>query len=220
MVFNEHDLPRPAFQDVPADATAAPTFVDPSAKPTAPDPFDLERLVLTQDFAANLGVAKVVHTVRITKPEKTWWVRTHPDTKYRAQTVVLELKEEREIYLVDRTLWGELEDESTVGPRLLVTAVNRNATPFIWPIRLPGTDGKLDPWNRSAMQAADMAREKWIRVTANMKIGTNDIFTTKAQLVDPVFPEIAFPELLRIAFGDRVIDSMDHPVLRRLRGEL
>jgi hypothetical protein len=27
-------------------------------------------------------------------------------------------------------------------------------------------------------------------------------------------------EILRIAFKDRYIDSMDHPVLRKLRGEL
>lgn len=185
-----------------------------------PDPFDLARLRMSQDFAGSLGVAKLLLSVPIRKPEKTWWVRTNPKPDYSVQTCILELKEEREIYLVDRDLWDELGAESTVGQRLLVTAINRQGGLFIWPVRLPGTDGKIDEWNRSAKEAADMASERWVRVSANMSLGAYDVFTTQAQLPDPVWPTIPFPELLRIAFRDRLIDSLDHPVLRRLRGEI
>jgi hypothetical protein len=40
------------------------------------------------------------------------------------------------------------------------------------------------------------------------------------QATEPEWPEVPFGELLRIAFRDRLIESLDHPVLRRLRGEI
>ena len=47
---------------------------------------------------------------------------------------------------------------------------------YLWPIRLPDADGKLDDWNQSAL---DYARQTgiWQRVAANMHIGEYDQYT-------------------------------------------
>ena len=37
---------------------------------------------------------------------------------------------------------------------------------------------------------------------------------------DPEWPDASFKKLLQIAFRDRFIKSLDHPVIRALRGEL
>jgi hypothetical protein len=37
-------------------------------------------------------------------------------------------------------------------------------------------------------------------------------------LSDPVWPDKPLPEIMQIAFRDRVVDSENHPVVRRLRG--
>jgi hypothetical protein len=37
---------------------------------------------------------------------------------------------------------------------------------------------------------------------------------------EPVWPDVPFSGLVHIAFKGRVIDTLDHPVVRRLRGEL
>ena len=87
-----------------------------------PNPFDPARLRLSQYFAASLGVKKQLLTVPVRKPAKESWVQTHPDQSYRIQTAVLELKEDREIYLVDPELWSELATESTFSPRALFAA--------------------------------------------------------------------------------------------------
>ena len=79
------------------------------AKPEA-DPFDLASLRLSQDFASAVGVKRLIKTVPVKKPSKEWFVRTHPDPAYRLQTAVLELKEDRETYLVSPALWPELAD--------------------------------------------------------------------------------------------------------------
>jgi hypothetical protein len=186
--------------------------------PTAPDLFaDLSKLRLSQDFGAMLGVKKALLTVPIRKPAKEWFIRTNP--ALRIETCVVELREDREVYLVSPALWPELASESTFGPRALYAAMNRQAVLFVWPIRLPGPDGKIDDWNRSALEAAAMAETQWVRVASNLSCGFYDVFTASAQWPEPDWPEIPFNKILSIAFKGRVIDSLDHPTLKRLRGE-
>lgn len=184
------------------------------------DPFDPETLRLSQDFGENFGVKKLTTTVPVRKPTKESFVRTHADESYRLETRILELKDERENYLVDPSLWGHLSGESTFGPRLLQTSMTRQGVLFLWPIRLPGIDGKVDSWNQSAMEAAALAQGKWIRLSANMQLGGYDVFQATGVLPDPEWPALTLGEILRLAFKDHRIDSIDHPVLRKLRGEI
>jgi len=188
--------------------------------PTAPDPFDPASLRLSQDFAAGLGVKKALLTVPVRKPDKSWFVRVHPDDDYSLQTAVIELKEDRETYLVAPTLWPTLAAESTFSPRALFTAINRQGVLFVWPVRLPGPDGKVDEWSRNALEAAQKARKGWVRVAANMALGAYEVWDATGELGEPDWPDKPFRELLSIAFKGKLIDSLDHPVLRRLRGEV
>ena len=185
----------------------------------SPDPFDPEQLRLSQDFGASLGVKRAMLTVPVRKPDKTWWVRTHPDQAYHVETAVIELKEDREVYLVDRELWPELATEATFAARSIFTSVNRQGVVFLWPIRLPGPDGKQDDWSRSALEAAIMAQSGWVRVQANMSLGAYEVWEATGVLPDPDWPAEAFSDLLRIAFKNHYVETLDHPVLKRLRGE-
>jgi hypothetical protein len=210
---------KSVLEPTPSDNGAAPPAPPaPPAKPPASDIFaDLGSLRLSQDFDASLGVKKTLLTVPVKKPAKEWFIRTNPEL--RIETYVLDLKEDREVYLVSRELWSELASESTFGPRALYAAMNRQNVLFIWPIRLPGADGKIDEWNRSALEAASMAETKWMRVASNMALGAYDVFQATADWPEPEWPALPFNEILRIAFKGRVIETMDHPTLKRLRGE-
>ena len=188
--------------------------------PTNLDPFDPAALRLSQDFAAGLGVKKAVVTVPVRKPDKAWWVRVHPSEDYRLQTVAVELKEERETYLIAKPIRPELAAEATFRPKMLATAVNRQGVLFLWEVNLPRPDGKADEWSRTGLAALEMATKRWVRVTANMGLGGYDVYEALGQLSEPQWPTLPFKELLRIAFKTRLIDSLNHPVLRRLRGEV
>jgi hypothetical protein len=190
------------------------------ATPAGPDPFDPEALRLSQDFGAAVGVKKALLSIPVRKPDKSWFVRVHPSEAYRLQTSVIELKEDREMYLVAPVLWSALATEATFGPRAIFPAMNRQGVLFFWQLRLPGADGKLDEWSRTALEAANRAIKGWVRVAANMALGAYDVFEANAQLTEPDWPDVPLKELLRVAFKDRYIDSLDHPVLRRLRGEV
>ena len=100
-----------------------------------------------------------------------------------------------------------------------MTAINRQGVLFLWPIRLPGPDGRLDEWSRSAMEAATHANGKWVRVQANMSLGAYEIYEAAGQWAAPEFPTMPFQQLLKLAFKDKFITSLDHPILKRLRGE-
>jgi hypothetical protein len=196
-----------------------PAVAGTDAAKTEADPFDLANLRLGQDFASAVGVKKLIKTIPVRKPSNEWFVRTHADAAYWFQTAVVESKEDREIYLVAPKLWSNLATEKTFSPRLLVTTINRQGVLFLWPIRPPGADGKIDEWSQSAMDAADEAMSRWVRVTANMSLGAYDVAVASGHIAEPSWPDITFQEIIRIGFRDRMINDWDHPVLRRLRGE-
>ena len=50
-----------------------------------------------------------------------------------------------------------------------------------------------------------------------MALGANDINISK-MTAEPRWPTATFQEIIEIAFAGRLIDSVDHPVVKRLRG--
>ena len=52
-----------------------------------------------------------------------------------------------------------------------------------------------------------------------MSLGAYDIYEALGNLSDPEWPEVSMDEIVRIAFRNAFVESYDHPVLRRLRGE-
>ncbi len=185
----------------------------------APNPFDLERLRLSQDFGASIGVKKVLTTVRVCKPHKQWFVRTHSSADYRCDAVVLEMDDEGEMYWVDPLLWDALVDEPTIIRRRLITAITTQGNVFVWPIGLPDIDGKLNGWHESALAAAGHAAGCWCRIISNRQVGAYEVAEARGVLKEPQWPALNFQSILELAFRDRCITTMDHPALRKLRGE-
>ena len=128
------------------------------------------------------------------------------------------MKEERETFLLDPEIRPHLPGE--IVPVALFTTVNRQGVLTLWPVRLPGEDGRHDEWSRSALEAVETAKSRWIRVVANMSLGAYEIYEASANLPEPEYPDHTFREILEIAFKDRFIRGLDHPVVRRLRGEV
>lgn len=113
---------------------------------------------------------------------------------------------------------AELQTDITL--KTLVTAIDRQGVLFLVPVRLPGADGRIDPWNRSLGEAITRSADRWVKISANMTLGAYEVFEATGNFSEPVWPDISFQEILRIAFKDRYIDSLEHPVVRRLRGAL
>jgi hypothetical protein len=181
-----------------------------------PDPFDITGLRLNPTFVETAGVKKLLTTVPARRPSPQDFVRVHPAQEYRENFAMIDLKEDREDYLVHPSILPELPGE--VVYKTIYTAINRQGVPFLWPVRLPAPDDRQSDWWRSAREAAETAMTCWVRMKANMSLGAYDIAVAEGVMADPKWPELSFQELLRIAYRDRMVTAIGHPVVKRLRG--
>lgn len=185
--------------------------------PTGPDPFDPAQFAAYSTLLGEVGVIKELVTCPVRKPTKREFVRVHPGPEYRLRVHILELKEERETYLVMPAIAAELPGETrTVTLRL---AVSRQGAVFLWPVPEPSLDGRETAWHSSARTAADKAETQWVRIIANMPQGSYDVYVAPGALGTPVWPDKTLRDILAIAFGDSfIIRDAGHPVIRRLLG--
>jgi hypothetical protein len=192
-------------------------ITNPAQEPLTPNnAIDIESLRLAQDFGSSAGVKRVVTTVPVRKPGKQDFIMVRRGEEWKLTVAVLELKEDREHYIVVPQMVPEILNEVTM--KQLVVAINRQGVCFIWPLRLPGDDGRLDNWSQSALEAAEIAEGKWVRVASNMSLGAYEIYEAVGELSKPVWPDLSLQELISTAFKGKVIDSPDHLVLKRLQG--
>ena len=70
------------------------------ATETTPDPFDLASLRLNPSFLETAGVKKLLTTVPARRPSPQDFVRVHPSEEYRLDVPMIDLKDDREDYLV------------------------------------------------------------------------------------------------------------------------
>ena len=154
------------------------------------------------------------------KPSKEQFVRVHRDPAYRCTGGLIELKDDAsECFWVDPSLWPHLVEEPTFGKRLVVTAITRQGALFLWGMRLPGPDGKVPDWVSIPLEAAKNAEARWTKIFWDMSQRRHRIKVSEHLADEPVWPDQTFSELLRLAFKDRVVTSLDHPILQKLRGE-
>ena len=184
---------------------------------TPPDPYDPANLRLGQDFGESVAVKKVLMVVPCRKPNRHEFVRVRAGAEWRLETAAFEDKVNRETYLVDRALWPDLAGE--INPVCLFLAISRQGDVFLWPAKMPGVDGRSNNWNDSALAAASLAETKWVRVAANMGAGMYDAYQASGELSDPEWPDLSLSAILKLAFKDKFLRDVDHPVLKALRGE-
>jgi hypothetical protein len=182
-----------------------------------PNLLNLSAISLPQNFGAVAGVKKVLTTVPVRRPGNQTFFQVRRGEDWRIQTAILQLKDDSDCFLVMPDLLYEVGQEAR--PKLLYTAISRDGNPFLWPVNLPGEDGRLDTWSQSAHAAAQIAEKSWIRLVSNRSFGAYEVMQAAGNLEDPEWPELSFQELVNLAFKDKVVDRLDHPVLRRLRGE-
>ncbi len=175
------------------------------------DAFDnLEQLRLSQDYSEELIAKKSVVSIAVTKPHKQQFVRVNPDWSIYA--LIINFKETGESYLVHPSLECELFGEA--NRTQLKGAMTRDGEVFLWPIPYPSDN----TWHSSSYAAAQIAEKKWIRVISSKAENRYQIFESTDILPEPVWPDLEFKEVLRIAFKDQVISSLDHPIVKALRG--
>lgn len=190
--------------------------------PDGDDPFspsELHKLRLSQNFPNLSQVKPVLTHLAVRKPHRQEFIRVRSGVEFRFPTGCFVDKESRETYLVAPEVHDLLAAD--VVPTMLVVCLSRNSpVPFLWPLTLPGVDGRPNRWHESAMESAMLAETRWLKVVSDLSAGQYVPMVAYGDLPEPdwsIVPSIA--ELLKLAFKERFINRPEHPVLKRLRGE-
>jgi hypothetical protein len=178
------------------------------------DPFAPENLRLDQKFTETAPAKKLLTTIPVRKPNKQTFFRVHPDPAYRDIFPIIDLKDDREEYIVVRDLVPELITE--IVHKQLCLAITRQKTVFFLPLRLPGPDGKDNKWWKSLREHSERAETDWLRVVSNQDLGAYDVIVAaeNKNLGDPEWPDLSFWDLIKIAFKDYLITDINHPVIK------
>jgi hypothetical protein len=163
-----------------------------------------------------VGQQRIVTRVPVKKPDKQIFFRAHPTDK--VETYVIEDKENRETYYVLPEVRDEIAAQGLHRPVLLARVITRQAVNMLWPIGL-SVDGRSNSWHETAHEARRMAEKNWIRIVPNMALGGYEIFKALAPIDEPDWSKMTFQQLLEVAFRNRIISSLDHPVLRNWLAE-
>jgi hypothetical protein len=139
-----------------------------------------------------------------------------PEPAFRLDVAVLDLEEDGDVYMVAPALRDELADE--LKRTTLYLAQSRSGSFFLIPIRLPDSSGRRNSWTDSQRRGVETAMHSWTRLMSNRTAGQYDIAVATGTFPEPEWPEMTMRDILRLAFKDAMIDSIDHPAVRRLRG--
>ena len=176
---------------------------------------DLSKAKLPQNYAEMGAVEKVHAVIPVEKPPKTAFFRVHPGPEFTYETYILSY--ERSNYMVFPGVAAQFPE--LIKPVRLVLAVTREGNPYLWPLRLPSEDKRGDNWAVSAIEIADIAKTKWVRLSANMSAGCYAAHVAKGIEIDPAWPDMTMEDLIQKAFRDFVITDLEHPIAREMLGD-
>lgn len=201
--------------DTPPENLVTGPPLRPNVVATGPD---LKLLRLPSNYGATLGVKKLLSNVPVGRPKKPQFFRTHSSDEMTFPAMILENKEARESYVVVPEVAHEIS--GLVRPVMLHVTIDRQNNVSLVPVPLPGEDGTRNPWHESLAQAVELAKQKWIRITANMHTGGYDVYEAVGELPEPDWPGHDIDALIQVAFRGKIINSLDHPVVQSLLGEI
>jgi hypothetical protein len=176
----------------------------------------MAKLRIPQTYANPMvGVKKPLLTVAVRKPNKNEFFRVHPS--HFLDCCLIEDKTERENFFVLPEV-APFVTEFVEAVRLHY-CITRQDVIFLWPVKLPRDDRRGDAWRKSAGECAGLAQDKWVRVVADMSLGAYQPYVAMAELGEPKWPEEPWSKVFKLATRDRMIESEQHPLVRRLLGQ-
>jgi hypothetical protein len=98
----------------------------------APDPFNVDDLVVSQDYVQCCGPKQQL-TIPKNKPGPKVFIRICPDPEYQKSFNILEFKDDGEIYIVKKSMAHILSGETYLAT--LYVGITKQGTMFVWPVR-------------------------------------------------------------------------------------
>jgi hypothetical protein len=185
------------------------------------DPFDLDAQKV---HGAEAYVQDMLVTVSARKPDRSQFFRVRSGPEWTIDLFLFTRKMEGragETYMIAPTIRDELPVSVREEVKLhrLFVCVDKRGVPFIWPARLPNP---LMPsaYHTSALDIAKVAEEKWVRMYSDTAAGYYKMHVAEGDYGEPAWTQFKLGELVKLAYKERLIDSLDHDVIKELVGRL
>lgn len=183
------------------------------------DPFDPRNIRLGQNFSESLGIKPVLTHIPVkSKPPAQEFIRVLPDLTRRIEASILEWQADREMYLVAPDIHEALS--SHAKPRRLLLTVTATNNLFLWALKLTPPGERENTWNLTAYNAAVLAEQKWINMISSSTAQAYLTREAEGIIPEPTWPDLSLAKILELSFRDRFIQSLDHPVVKKLKGIL
>ena len=176
---------------------------------------NVEQFRISQNYQEMCDIQQEVITVAIKKPSKRQFFWICPDPKMYFEAAIYEDDINNELYVVAPQLLEALQGEWKL--RILVPYLIKGGHPGLWPIGQADENGYLNPWTASALQIVANHSATWLRLQSVRAKSSYDIIKPINPIEDPEWAW-SQEELLEKAFNGKVIESLDHPVIKELRG--
>jgi len=196
-----------------ADSKSQPSNAAPA------DPFDPMNLGISTDYAAAINVKPSTKPFELRKPNDQEFVRSSPrENHHLVVGSIADKQDVGKVYIVASALLDPVKAEFARAVRgvELVLAHSLAGASIVWPV--PLAEDRGGKRNSTQRAACEQSKTRWVNMASEK--GQYEITTVNnPREVDwDSFPP--FRDVLRQAASERLIDSMDHPLLRKLRGEI
>jgi hypothetical protein len=178
----------------------------------------LEDLRVPDTYSTTVGGIKLPIKPTFGKLSRSRFSRTNTSEEYKALVFFFEDKNTIETYIVTPSMAPYLG--SMVQAKILRLAVDNAAVPYL--IAEPVIDPNSRPslWNSSMVEAIRRSEKEWVRINSNQNAGQYEIIIAQDNLGEPKWPDQTMDELIREVFGNKIISSLDHPLIRQLQGRI
>lgn len=201
---------EPKMSDYTMTDEPAPQKVADTSAYTAPED-DLVNIV-----SVGLGAIAVR-----SRPPRDDWFRAHPEGAMATGMTLIKGKM-GELHAVRTELIPVADPEITKAlVRASVTAcMTVDGAKFLWVILRPAGNANQQHYD-NAISARDLARSTWIRFYWDANQESHITVTPKhSTAADPKWPDATLDAWIDKAFRGKFIDNLDHPLFRKIRGEL
>jgi hypothetical protein len=185
-----------------------------SSKAAVAGGYDWSSLLLPDDAEGDLRTEEVLGVPRVKRPPNTHFFRCRKDLAGNMNVLDMETDGERVTYLVAPTVAKQLADETAIKAKHGRVCLTREGGLYLWLRSLGGND----TWSQSAARVTDRAENEWARATSSRSLSEYKCKVATGIDDEPNWPKESFIEILQAAFEGKVIDSLEHPVVKQLHG--
>ncbi len=189
--------------------------------------FDLEKLRISPD--KKIKVTPVLNTIVVGKPNKTDFFRVRTGEGWEDLEMFVFASNEGK----DHTPYL-VYPETEVAKLLIELGLLIPCKFYMYQVystgilkidyvsQKPDKTGLLNRYHVTHLQALEEAKNRWIRMYTNQEGGYYVWALAEDSLPEPVWPEkpATLGEAIEIAFRGYLIEGLDHPEIKKLRGKI